>query len=657
MTGTSVPGAAGAAQPASQANLRVLIVDDQAEIHDDFREMLQPPNPVSELVGLFESDRQRLPVPFLPPFELLHAATGEQACELVLRARQRGRPIAVAYIDVRMPPGIDGIETVRRIRRIDRDLEIVIMTAYSDRSLPEIVQDMELLHKLIYIRKPFVHEEIQQLTLCLAGKWNVERELAGNHRRLQAVLDATGDAIAMVDLAERLVFANRHYEKLLDLNTQELKKLTPEALTARFEERFREPDASDLQHGFLLYQGAAQARGSSGALAPRRLFSRFTTPVRDGAGKVTGTLLVYRDVSKEIEAEHLKAEVLRIRGELDTSYSFAGVVGASPGMRRVHTLIRQAAEGDITVLIRGESGTGKELVAKAFHSNSPRSDGPFVALDCASIPEALIESELFGHERGAFTGAAIRHVGAFERASGGTILLDEIGDMPHALQARLLRVLQERRSAAWRHLRHPGRHQGDHLDQQEPGARGAAGRVPGRPVLPDIGLPHSDPAAARPCARTYRCWPVIFWTSTRRAPAGLVAGIRRRPCASCCSTAARQRARAGEHHPNAPCCSRRKPRIAGGESASRAVIERRGGRGIRVPARDPGAAGDRAPGCLAGVRVGRTTASRAPRTPWESADPRCTGSCASTATACNKPVHVPVAGAGVAGCACQTPLL
>ena len=444
MTGTSVPGAAGAAQPASQANLRVLIVDDQAEIHDDFREMLQPPNPVSELVGLFESDRQRLPVPFLPPFELLHAATGEQACELVLRARQRGRPIAVAYIDVRMPPGIDGIETVRRIRRIDRDLEIVIMTAYSDRSLPEIVQDMELLHKLIYIRKPFVHEEIQQLTLCLAGKWNVERELAGNHRRLQAVLDATGDAIAMVDLAERLVFANRHYEKLLDLNTQELKKLTPEALTARFEERFREPDASDLQHGFLLYQGAAQARGSSGALAPRRLFSRFTTPVRDGAGKVTGTLLVYRDVSKEIEAEHLKAEVLRIRGELDTSYSFAGVVGASPGMRRVHTLIRQAAEGDITVLIRGESGTGKELVAKAFHSNSPRSDGPFVALDCASIPEALIESELFGHERGAFTGAAIRHVGAFERASGGTILLDEIGDMPHALQARLLRVLQER---------------------------------------------------------------------------------------------------------------------------------------------------------------------------------------------------------------------
>ena len=140
----------------------------------------------------------------------------------------------------------------------------------------------------------------------------------------------------------------------------------------------------------------------------------------------------------------MKAEVLRLRTELEMTYSFDGMVGASPPMQQVYALMRQAAESDITVLIRGESGTGKELVAKSFHSNSPRKDGPFLAINCAAIPEALMESELFGHERGAFTGATRQRIGAFERAKGGTILLDEIGDMRLALQAKLLRVLQER---------------------------------------------------------------------------------------------------------------------------------------------------------------------------------------------------------------------
>ena len=113
-------------------------------------------------------------------------------------------------------------------------------------------------------------------------------------------------------------------------------------------------------------------------------------------------------------------------------------------MQDVYALMQRASESDITVLLQGESGTGKELVSKLIHFNSPRKKGPFVAVNCAAIPETLIESELFGHERGAFTGATIRRIGQFERAQGGTVLLDEIGDMPMALQAKLLRVLQER---------------------------------------------------------------------------------------------------------------------------------------------------------------------------------------------------------------------
>lgn len=440
-------------EPENYGNNRVLIVDDQKEIHDDFVEMLTPGlvgAATDELASAFIVEEVQ---PFLPEFELLHAMSGEEACEIAKAGKESNRPIALAFIDIRMPPGIDGIETTRRMREIDSDVEIVIMTAYTDKSLPEIIHEMDLLHKLLYIRKPFTTEEIIQITLSLVGKWNVEQELAAKqrqltigHQRLKAVLDATGDAMAMYDVSGHLLFANRGYEKLFNLAESEIQKIPPHDLMARFKERFREPSPSDLGGRFLLedIDSAAVKAAPADQLPKQRLFYQSTTPVRDGRENVIGNLYVYRDVSKEVEVERMKAEVLRLRTELETTYSFAGMVGASPQMQRVYALIKQAAESEITVLIRGESGTGKELVAKSFHFNSARKTGPFLAINCAAIPEALIESELFGHERGAFTGATRQKIGAFERAAGGTILLDEIGDMQPALQAKLLRVLQER---------------------------------------------------------------------------------------------------------------------------------------------------------------------------------------------------------------------
>src|SRR5690606_21387354 len=116
------------------------------------------------------------------------------------------------------------------------------------------------------------------------------------------------------------------------------------------------------------------------------------------------------------------------------------ILGKSPAMQEVYKAVGRVAPQDVTVLIQGESGTGKELVARAIYHYSRRKDGPFLAVNCAAIPESLLESELFGHEKGAFTGADRRRIGKFEQCSGGTIFLDEIGDMPGLLQAKMLRL-------------------------------------------------------------------------------------------------------------------------------------------------------------------------------------------------------------------------
>ncbi|RMH40744.1 MAG: sigma-54-dependent Fis family transcriptional regulator [Deltaproteobacteria bacterium] len=140
----------------------------------------------------------------------------------------------------------------------------------------------------------------------------------------------------------------------------------------------------------------------------------------------------------------LQRRAAQLERSLERVYGFEHMIGQSAAMRRVFDAVTKVAESDFGVLVRGESGTGKELVARAIHERSARASGPFVALNCAALPEALVDSELFGHERGAFTGAVGAREGAFERANGGTLFLDEIGDIPPAVQLRLLRVLQER---------------------------------------------------------------------------------------------------------------------------------------------------------------------------------------------------------------------
>ena len=148
---------------------------------------------------------------------------------------------------------------------------------------------------------------------------------------------------------------------------------------------------------------------------------------------------------RALAERRLGDENRRLKAQLDSKYGFENIIGASPAMQEVFETIRQAAPTRATVLIQGESGTGKELVARALHQCSPRRDGPFVPVHCAALAPTLLESELFGHEKGAFTGATERRRGRFELADGGTLFLDEIGEIDPALQVKILRVLEERK--------------------------------------------------------------------------------------------------------------------------------------------------------------------------------------------------------------------
>jgi len=151
-------------------------------------------------------------------------------------------------------------------------------------------------------------------------------------------------------------------------------------------------------------------------------------------------LLVILDRTRRETA--LRAEVTQLRAEVEQKYGFENLVGATPAMRRVYALVEAVAGSSALVLLTGPTGTGKELLAHAIHYRSSRRSGPFVRVNCAALPEGLLESELFGHEKGAFTGAIRQHRGRFEQAQGGTLLLDEIGEIPPAVQVKLLRVLE-----------------------------------------------------------------------------------------------------------------------------------------------------------------------------------------------------------------------
>jgi two-component system response regulator PilR (NtrC family) len=264
----------------------------------------------------------------------------------------------------------------------------------------------------------------------------------------ETLLQGVGSGIAITDAEGRINYFNNQAQNLTSLQETSVKgkKLTQIFPGMAY-------DFNGPQNGRRVMTEEIAFSAPQGSQKQLRL---TLAPLSNAGDQLIGYVSIFEDITKQKEFEEkvrLEEELRRARefelptrpdGADESEFHFEGVIGKNGGIEKIYQLVQKVAGSNTTVLIMGESGTGKELIARAIHFNGSRRDKPFVAVNCGAIPEALIESELFGHLRGAFTGAISDHAGLFKQADQGTIFLDEVGELPLHLQVKLLRVLQEK---------------------------------------------------------------------------------------------------------------------------------------------------------------------------------------------------------------------
>ncbi|MCI0654541.1 MAG: sigma 54-interacting transcriptional regulator [Methylococcaceae bacterium] len=364
------------------------------------------------------------------------AEDGNQALEMV-----KAQPFDLVLLDVLMP-GMDGFATCRALKTQagTNDIPIIFMTALAD--TVDKVQGLRL-GAVDYITKPFHQAEVNARVTTHLALERLKIRLQESEERLSRIVESAMDAIVTVDQTGSVVVFNRAAERMFrcqaaDAIGQPVRRFLSEDLFGMLANYMGHRPAqipvwmSD-EHSVLRADGEPFPVESSVSHVEANGQTLYTFILRD----------LQERRKAEAERERLQDLASYLQNELRVSQGSADPIGNSEDLREVLQKVALVAETSAAVLILGETGTGKEVIARLLHTLSKRSDKVLVKLNCAAIPTNLVESELFGHEKGAFTGALTRKLGRFELADKGTLFLDEIGELPLDMQAKLLRVLQE----------------------------------------------------------------------------------------------------------------------------------------------------------------------------------------------------------------------
>jgi len=405
---------------------RILLVDDEEIILKSAGRMLQS-------IG----------------YEVTQAQNGNQAVDLYLKAKESGRPIDIVIIDMIMPGGMDGKELIHKLKEIDSHVKAVVSSGYSH---GQIMSDYESYGFSGVASKPYHSRELSELLSGLIkGKQYQKTSKEDTAKTSGSSAEKKSESILIVDDDKKL---RESLQKAVASHGY-IVRLAADGESALKEIRSSVPDLVLLD---------IQMPGMDGIQtfnAIRQIDSRLPVIIITGHGTTDHAIeatklgafeyilkpfelsMIMTMISKAIDAGRILKTNIEIGADPEAA-SGEAIIGNSDAIQSIFKAIGRVSSTDATVLIRGESGTGKELVARAIYQHSSRKGKPFKIINCAAIPETLLESELFGYEKGAFTSATYKRLGKLEQASGGTLFLDEIGDMPASIQAKVLRLLEEK---------------------------------------------------------------------------------------------------------------------------------------------------------------------------------------------------------------------